>query len=94
MCVPIGIGFFSFEKLDGCSVVMGDDRPYNMKRIGTVHIKMFDGMVLELKKVRYVPELKKNLIPVGVLKTLSLEISIGDGFLNMTKGSKIVLSGV
>ena len=47
--------FSSFEKLDGCSVIMGDDRPCNMEGIGTVQIKMFDGMVLELKEVRYVP---------------------------------------
>jgi len=30
--------------------------------IRTVHIKLFDGMVRELKNVRYVPQLKKNLI--------------------------------
>ena len=36
--------FSSFEKLDGCFVVMDDDRPCNMKGIGTVLIKMFDGM--------------------------------------------------
>ena len=35
----------SFEKLDGCFVVMGDDRLYNIDGIGMVHIKMFDGMV-------------------------------------------------
>ena len=47
--------FSNFEKLDGCSVVMGDDRPCHMKGIGTVLVKMFDGMVRELKNVRYVP---------------------------------------
>ena len=30
--------FSSFEKLDGCSVIMGDDRPRNMEGIGTVQI--------------------------------------------------------
>jgi len=63
---------------------MGDDRPCNMKGIGTVHIKMFDGMVRELKDVRYVPQLKKNLIYVGALEALGLEIFIGDGVLKMT----------
>ena len=48
-------------KLDGCSVVMDDDRPRNMEGICTVHIKMFDGMVRELKEVVYVPQLKKIL---------------------------------
>jgi len=31
---------------------MGDDRPCNIKGIGTVYIKLLDGMVQELKKVR------------------------------------------
>ena len=47
--------FTSFEKLKGCSVIMGDDRPCNMEGIGTTQIKMFDGIIRELKEVRYVP---------------------------------------
>jgi len=56
--------FSNFKKLDGCSVVMGDDHPCNMKGICTVLIKMFNGMVRKLKEMRYVPQLKKNLISV------------------------------
>ena len=37
--------FSSFEKIDGCSIVMRDDHPCTMEVIDTVHIKMFDGMV-------------------------------------------------
>ena len=36
--------FSSFEKLDGCFAVM-DDHPCNVEGIGTVLIKMFDGIV-------------------------------------------------
>ena len=46
---------------------MGDDRPYHMEGIGTFLVKMFDVIVQELKDVRYVPQLKMNLIFVGVL---------------------------
>jgi len=73
---------------------MGDDRPCNMKKIGTIQIKMFVGMVRELKKVRYVPQLKRNFISVGALKTLRLEVSIRDGVLKMTKGSIVILKSV
>ena len=69
---------------------MGDDRPCNMEGIGTVQIKIFDGMIRELKEVRYLPQLKRNLISVGALKTLGLEVSIKDGILKMTKGSMVV----
>ena len=41
---------------------MGDDHPCKVKEIGIVRIKMFDGMVRKLKKVRYVSQVKKNLI--------------------------------
>ena len=73
---------------------MGDDRQCNMEGIGTVQIKMFDGMIRELKKVRYIPQLKRNLISVGALKILGLKVSIKDEILKMTKGSMVVLKGV
>ena len=59
--------FSSFEKLDGCYMVMGDDHPCNIEGMGTVRIKMDDGIVRELKEVRYVPQLKTNLISVGTV---------------------------
>jgi len=86
--------FTSFQKLEGYSVIIGDDRPCNMEGKGTVQIKMFDGMVRELKEVRYVPQLKRNLISAGTLKTLDLEVSIKDGVLKMTRGSIMVQKGV
>ena len=49
----------------------------------TVHIKLFDGMIRELKDVRYVPQLKKNLISVGTLEALK-----------MSSGSLVVLKGL
>ena len=45
----------SFEKLNDCSVIMGDDRSCNIDGICTILIKMFVGMVRKLKEVRYVP---------------------------------------
>jgi len=86
--------FSSFEKLDGCFVVMSDDHPCNMEGIGTVIIKMFDGMVRELKEVRYVSQLKRNLIPVSALKALGLDVYIKEGILEITRGSMVVLKGV
>jgi len=50
---------------------MSDDHPCKVEGIGTVCIKMFDGMVRELKEVRYVPQVKKNRIFIGALEALS-----------------------
>jgi len=46
-------------------------------------IKIFDGMVRKLKDIRYIAQLKRNLISVGALEALGLEISIRDGVLKM-----------
>ena len=40
---------------------MGDDHPCNVEGMGIVRIKMDDGIVRELKKARYVPQLKEIL---------------------------------
>ena len=72
---------------------MGDDRSCNMKGMGIVPIK-YDRMMQELREVRYVPQLKKNLIFVGALEVLGLKISVRDGILKMTRGSMVVLKNV
>jgi len=73
---------------------MGDDHPYNVKGISTVSVKMADGIVRELKEVRYVPQLKKNIISVGALKTLGLVVSIRDNILTITKGLMVIMKDV
>ena len=50
----------------------GDGHTYQFEGIGTVQIKLFNGLVRELKDVRYVTQLKKNLISVGVLEVQGL----------------------
>jgi len=52
---------------------------------------MFDGMVRELKEVRYVPQVKKNLISVGVFEALGHAVSARDGVLKITRGSMVVM---
>ena len=75
MC-PIRDWFSNFEKLDGCFTVMNDDHPCNVEGMGIVCIKMIGGIVRELKEVRYVPQLKRNLISVSALKALDLVVSM------------------
>jgi len=69
----------------------GDDHPCNVKGMSTVLIKMDERIVRKLKKVSYVPQLKRNLISVDSLKTLGLVASIRDGVLKMTKGLLVVM---
>ena len=86
--------FSSFEKLDGCFTVIGDDHPCNVEGMGTNYINMDDRIVRELKEMMYVSQLKRNFISIGALEALSRMISIRDGVLKMIKGSILVMKGV
>jgi len=72
---------------------MGDDFTCSMNGVGAIFIKMFDGMVSELKDLRYIPQIK-NLISVGAFETYGLEFSGRDGVLKVLKGSMVILKGV
>ena len=46
---------------------MGDDRPRQIVGIGSVQIKMHDGIVRTLTDVRHIPDMIKNLISLSTL---------------------------
>ena len=52
---------------------------------------MFDGIVRELTNVRYVPELKSNLISLGVLDSYGYKYTGQGGALTLLKGSLVVM---
>jgi len=43
-------------------VIMRNDDTCQMVRIGTIRIKMFDGVVRDLIDMRYVSQMKKNIM--------------------------------
>ena len=53
---------------------------------------MFDGMVRELKEVRYVLQVKKNLISVGTFEALGHAVFVRDGVLKITRVSMVMKS--
>ena len=48
-------------------MLMGNNASYKIVGIGTVKIKMFDGIVTTLNDVRHVLNLKRNLISLSTL---------------------------
>ena len=46
---------------------MGNIASCQVACIGTIHIKMYDGVVHTLGDVKYVPDLKRNLISLVLL---------------------------
>ncbi|KAG8496528.1 hypothetical protein CXB51_007650 [Gossypium anomalum] len=61
--------------------------------VGTIKVKMFDGVVRTLNDVRHIPELKRNLISLSTLDSKGYRYTTESGVLNISKGSLIVMKG-
>ncbi|KAH9670687.1 retrovirus-related pol polyprotein from transposon TNT 1-94-like protein [Citrus sinensis] len=86
--------FTKFRNLESGAVMMGNDQPCRTMGIGIIRLKMFDGMVRELKEVRFVPALKKNLISVGALEAKGYKVTIEDSIMKFTHGAMVILQEV
>jgi len=65
-----------------------------MEGIGTVRIMLSDRMVRMLKDVRYISQLKKNVISIGALEAQGLRGTHGEGILKIFSDSLVVLKGI
>lgn len=86
--------FHNFKKCEGGMVLLGDNKACKIMGIGSVVIKMFDGCYRTLKDVRYVPDLKRNLIFVDVLDVEGCVVKIDNGVIKINKGALTVMKGM
>lgn len=72
---------------------MGDNNSQNVLWTGDIAIKMYDGIVGQIKNVRYVLNLKWNLISLGILEDERHTLKSKNNTLKFLKGSLIVMKG-
>jgi hypothetical protein len=77
--------FVTYRSIDDGIVYMGNDISCKVVGIGSIRIKMFDGTVKILTDVRHVPELRKNLIYLGVLDTGGYKSIVQGGVMKVYK---------
>ncbi|PHT54087.1 hypothetical protein CQW23_08549 [Capsicum baccatum] len=92
MC-PSREWFTIFESVGGGVVLMGNNTPCKVLGKGTVQIRMHDGVVRTLTDVRYVPNLKKNLISLGTLKSLGCKYTGEGGVLKVSLDALMIMTG-
>ncbi|KAH9684927.1 hypothetical protein KPL70_013734 [Citrus sinensis] len=85
--------FTSYQSCDGGMILMGNNFICKVVGIGTVSLKMFDGVVREITQVRHVPDLKRNLISVGMLDQMGCIVKAEKGVLRVIKGSMVIMKG-
>ena len=82
--------FFSYQSIDEGVVFMGNGICCKTIGVGSIRINMFNGIVRELTDVRYVPELKSNLISLRVLDSCGCKYTCQGGTLTLSKGSLVL----
>lgn len=59
--------FTTYEIVSQCDVVMENKVPCRIAEIGKVILKLMDGTIRTLDRIRHVPNLKKNLIQLSII---------------------------
>jgi hypothetical protein len=77
--------------IDGGVVLMGNDITCKTKGIGKIRFKLHNGSARVLKEVRYVPDMKKNLISLGVLESKGYKITMENGIMKVISGALVVM---
>ncbi|KAG8501668.1 hypothetical protein CXB51_004714 [Gossypium anomalum] len=72
---------------------MGDNASCKITGVGTIKVKMFDGVVRTLSDVRHVLELKRNLISLSTLDSKWYRYTAESRVLKISKGSLVVMKG-
>jgi hypothetical protein len=85
-----------FETFKSCTdnvrtVLMDNDAKCKVIGIGTIKVRTIDRVVKTLTNVRYVPNVKKNMISLGTLDSLSYNYSAKDRVMEIAKGALVVM---
>ncbi|KAG8481939.1 hypothetical protein CXB51_026741 [Gossypium anomalum] len=85
--------FTTYETVSEGVVLMGNNASCKIAGVGTIKVKMFDGVVRTLSDVRHVPELKRNLISLSNLDSKGYRYTTESGVLKISKRSLVVMKG-
>lgn len=72
---------------------MGNNDICKVISMGNVNFKVHDKTIRELKEVRYIPNLKRNLISLGMLDQIGLSIKVEYGELKILNRSTTIMKG-
>ena len=85
--------FSTYSSVEGGVVHMGNDSSSKIIGIGTVKIRIHDGTIRTLSDVRYVPDLRKNLISLSILDLKGCRINIESSDIKVSRGALVLLKG-
>lgn len=86
--------FQDFEPLeDGKVLQLGNHHEFHVKGIGSIQVKMFDNQTRVISKVRYLSDLKCNLLSSGTFDKAGYSCKLENGTIKIIKGAMVKLKG-
>ena len=85
--------FSTYETMHKGAVLMGNNVSCKLVGIGTVHIRIFDGVVRTLGDVIHVLDLKRNLISMSTLDVKGYKYTGEGGVLKICKEALVMIKG-
>ena len=85
--------FSTFAKSSGL-VVMGNDQSCPIEGVGLVKIRMFDGVLRTLQEVKYIPQVRKNLISLGTLDARGYRTEAEAGVMEVMDKNKVIMKAI
>lgn len=85
--------FETFEPGQGGSVLLGNNKACSIRGIGNIRLRLHDGSENLLKQVRFIPELKHNLISLGILESDGSWFKSENGVLKIFKNKDLIMTG-
>ena len=89
----VKIYFSDYYEYDGGRVMMGNNAMCKVIGMGNIHLKLHDGTVRLIRQVRHVPDLKRNLISLGMLDQNGCSIKLECGDLRILNGLTLIMKG-
>ncbi|XP_031251498.1 uncharacterized protein LOC116109392 [Pistacia vera] len=75
-------------------VFMGNNNSCRVQGIGNITLRLKSGRLIMLTRVRYIPELKRNLISLGTLDEAGCSYRAANGCITVYKNDQILFEGV
>ncbi|PKI42375.1 hypothetical protein CRG98_037233 [Punica granatum] len=82
-----------FDEIRDLIIYLANDEPLEITEKGDVRIKTLNGLVWQLRGMRHIPGLKKNLISVGQLDDEGYDMSFGSSSWKIIKEAMVVARG-
>jgi len=85
--------FCSFDETKKTTILLGDDHSVEARGQGSIRVNTHGGSIKTLNSVKYVPELRRNLISTGTLDKLGVSHEGGKGRVRYFKNDVTALCG-